>query len=157
MASQPLTIDFSLVNKIDSFTSGSTEEEPPAPSPKGSSMKLRVEDMPLFGLCPAQDEFYLVVCEKCNQVIKPQALRSHIEARHPESLEPRWTDSPTPNAVAGSSSAGVSGDGAPNRLSANPSPTQAVGSTSSSSVSAGGPSSRSTPSPSRSSSAGTFP
>ena len=35
-------------------------------------------DMPLFGLCPAQDEFYLVVCETCKQVVKPQALLRHM-------------------------------------------------------------------------------
>ena len=36
-------------------------------------------DMGLFGLCSAsaQDEFYLVVCERCGQVVKPQALKSH--------------------------------------------------------------------------------
>ena len=34
--------------------------------------------MPLFGLCPAQDEFYLVVCETCKQVVKPQALLRHM-------------------------------------------------------------------------------
>ncbi|ELU09390.1 hypothetical protein CAPTEDRAFT_217160, partial [Capitella teleta] len=36
----------------------------------------------LYGFCPAQDEFYLVVCEACGQVVKPAALRSHIEQRH---------------------------------------------------------------------------
>ena len=35
-------------------------------------------DMPLYGLCPARDEFYLVVCECCEQVVKPQALKRHI-------------------------------------------------------------------------------
>ena len=34
--------------------------------------------MSLYGLCPAQDEFYLVVCEKCGLLVKPQALRHHI-------------------------------------------------------------------------------
>lgn len=34
--------------------------------------------MPLFGICPAWDQFYLVVCEYCKQVIKPQALQQHI-------------------------------------------------------------------------------
>ena len=123
--------------------------------PRGSSMKLRLEDMPLFGLCPSQDEFYLVVCEHCEQVIKPQALRSHIESRHPHSLEHRWSDSPTPASVVsgGGGGEGRSGDGAASRLSANPSPTP-DGSTASSSLSAGGPSSRSTPSPKRSDSAG---
>ncbi|KAI4553846.1 hypothetical protein MJT46_016026 [Ovis ammon polii x Ovis aries] len=35
------------------------------------------EDMPIFGLCPAHDDFYLVVCNDCNQVVKPQAFQSH--------------------------------------------------------------------------------
>ena len=34
--------------------------------------------MSLFGICPAWDQFYLVVCEYCKQVIKPQALQQHI-------------------------------------------------------------------------------
>uniref|UniRef100_T1JJL3 SCA7 domain-containing protein n=1 Tax=Strigamia maritima TaxID=126957 RepID=T1JJL3_STRMM len=38
--------------------------------------------MSLFGFCPARDDFYLVVCEICRQVVKPQALKSHIELRH---------------------------------------------------------------------------
>ncbi|XP_046372165.1 ataxin-7-like protein 1 isoform X1 [Haliotis rufescens] len=46
------------------------------------SMKLRKDDKYLFGICPSQDEFYLVVCEKCNQVIKPQALKRHMVNRH---------------------------------------------------------------------------
>ncbi|XP_010604875.1 ataxin-7 isoform X1 [Fukomys damarensis] len=38
--------------------------------------------MPIFGLCPAHDDFYLVVCNDCNQVVKPQAFQSHYERRH---------------------------------------------------------------------------
>ena len=34
--------------------------------------------MSLYGLCPSRDEFYLVVCERCGQVIKPQALKKHV-------------------------------------------------------------------------------
>ncbi|XP_072176936.1 uncharacterized protein [Diadema setosum] len=45
-------------------------------------MRLKMEDSRLFGLCPARDEFYLVVCEQCGQVVKPQALQRHIEFRH---------------------------------------------------------------------------
>merc|ERR1712045_327259 len=45
-------------------------------------MKLRKKDMPLYGHCPAQDEFFLVVCKTCGHVIKPQALQKHIEQRH---------------------------------------------------------------------------
>lgn len=38
---------------------------------------LSVTDMHLFGHCPAHDEFYLVVCSHCNQVVKPQAFNGH--------------------------------------------------------------------------------
>ena len=44
--------------------------------------KLNREDMCIFGLRPAYDEFYLAVCEHCSKVFKPQALFKHIELRH---------------------------------------------------------------------------
>lgn len=34
-------------------------------------------DMPIFGQCPAQDDFYLVMCSHCGQVVKPQAFQAH--------------------------------------------------------------------------------
>lgn len=37
-----------------------------------------ISDMSVYGLCPARDEFYLAVCEKCEQVVKPQALQLHL-------------------------------------------------------------------------------
>lgn len=40
-------------------------------------LSVFVADMPIFGLCPAHDDFYLVVCNDCNQVVKPQAFQSH--------------------------------------------------------------------------------
>lgn len=49
---------------------------------KSDSMKLKREDMCLYGHRPAFDPFYLVVCEHCGHVIKPQALSKHIELRH---------------------------------------------------------------------------
>ncbi|XP_022082554.1 ataxin-7-like protein 1 isoform X2 [Acanthaster planci] len=49
---------------------------------KEQVMKLRIEDANVFGICPTQDEFYLVVCEQCSQVVKPQALERHMELRH---------------------------------------------------------------------------
>ncbi|XP_074598420.1 uncharacterized protein LOC141853088 [Brevipalpus obovatus] len=49
--------------------------------------KLNREDMNLFGICPAYDPFYLVVCEQCGQVIKPQALAKHIDQRHQQKVE----------------------------------------------------------------------
>ncbi|XP_054482827.1 ataxin-7-like, partial [Anoplopoma fimbria] len=35
--------------------------------------------MPIFGQCPAQDDFYLVMCSQCSQVVKPQAFQAHYE------------------------------------------------------------------------------
>ncbi|XP_078276661.1 ataxin-7-like protein 1 isoform X2 [Rhinoraja longicauda] len=45
-------------------------------------MRLIREDMPIFGHCPAHDEFFLVVCNQCGQVVKPQAFQMHCERRH---------------------------------------------------------------------------
>uniref|UniRef100_A0A667YJX2 Ataxin 7 like 1 n=1 Tax=Myripristis murdjan TaxID=586833 RepID=A0A667YJX2_9TELE len=37
----------------------------------------KLHDMPIFGQCPAQDDFYLVMCSLCSQVVKPQAFQAH--------------------------------------------------------------------------------
>ncbi|XP_053786276.1 ataxin-7 isoform X1 [Desmodus rotundus] len=58
-------------------------------------MGLCREDMPIFGLCPAHDDFYLVVCNDCNQVVKPQAFQSHYERRHNSSSKPSLAVPPT--------------------------------------------------------------
>nr|XP_008113206.1 PREDICTED: ataxin-7 isoform X1 [Anolis carolinensis] len=60
-------------------------------------MRLCREDMPIFGLCPAHDDFYLVMCNHCNQVVKPQAFQSHYERRHSSSSKPPLT--PTSSSV----------------------------------------------------------
>lgn len=39
-------------------------------------------DMHVYGQYPALDEFYLVVCSHCGQVVKPQAFEKHCERRH---------------------------------------------------------------------------
>lgn len=39
-------------------------------------------DMPIFGQCPAQDNFYLVMCSHCGQVVKPQAFQAHYGKFH---------------------------------------------------------------------------
>ncbi|KAI1890715.1 hypothetical protein AGOR_G00156490 [Albula goreensis] len=49
---------------------------------KVETMTLRKEDMSVFGHCPAHDDFYLVVCSHCGQVVKPQAFEKHCERRH---------------------------------------------------------------------------
>nr|XP_021154246.1 ataxin-7 isoform X3 [Columba livia] len=55
------------------------------------AMRLCREDMPIFGLCPSHDDFYLVMCNHCNQVVKPQAFQSHYERRHSSSSKPPLT------------------------------------------------------------------
>ncbi|XP_054407905.2 ataxin-7 isoform X2 [Pongo abelii] len=81
-------------------------ERRPLPSPEvmlGQSWNLWVEasklpgkdDMPIFGFCPAHDDFYLVVCNDCNQVVKPQAFQSHYERRHSSSSKPPLAVPPT--------------------------------------------------------------
>ncbi|CAB1315355.1 unnamed protein product [Coregonus sp. 'balchen'] len=46
------------------------------------AMSLRKEDMSIFGHYPGKDDFYLVVCSHCGQVVKPQAFEKHCERRH---------------------------------------------------------------------------
>ncbi|XP_062071723.1 ataxin-7-like protein 1 isoform X3 [Lepus europaeus] len=51
--------------------------------------KLHCSDnMHLFGHYPAHDDFYLVVCSACNQVVKPQVFQSHCERRHGSMCRP---------------------------------------------------------------------
>ena len=38
--------------------------------------------MKIYGYCPALDNFYLVVCSHCGQLVKPQAFEAHCERRH---------------------------------------------------------------------------
>uniref|UniRef100_A0A8B9NQN5 Ataxin 7 like 2 n=1 Tax=Accipiter nisus TaxID=211598 RepID=A0A8B9NQN5_9AVES len=58
------------------------EESGKSSSKKLDAMTLIKEDMNIFGHCPAHDEFYLVVCNHCSQVVKPQAFQKHCERRH---------------------------------------------------------------------------
>ncbi|KAK1901795.1 Ataxin-7 [Dissostichus eleginoides] len=59
------------------------------------AMRLCREDMHIFGQCPAQDDFYLVMCSHCSQVVKPQAFQAHYERRHSSAMKPAST-SPFP-------------------------------------------------------------
>ncbi|NXN92377.1 AT7L2 protein, partial [Rhinopomastus cyanomelas] len=58
------------------------EESGKSSSKKLDAMTLIKEDMSIFGHCPAHDDFYLVVCNHCSQVVKPQAFQKHCERRH---------------------------------------------------------------------------
>ncbi|XP_041837168.1 ataxin-7 isoform X2 [Melanotaenia boesemani] len=59
------------------------------------AMRLCREDMPIFGQCPSQDDFYLVMCSHCGHVVKPQAFQAHYERRHSSASKPAST-SPFP-------------------------------------------------------------
>ncbi|XP_053725071.1 ataxin-7-like protein 2a isoform X2 [Synchiropus splendidus] len=64
------------------------------------AMSLSKDDMSIFGLHPGHDDFYLVVCGHCGQVVKPQAFEKHCERRHGPlaKLHPRLR-SPAPPAA----------------------------------------------------------
>uniref|UniRef100_A0A2K6NYE8 Ataxin 7 like 2 n=1 Tax=Rhinopithecus roxellana TaxID=61622 RepID=A0A2K6NYE8_RHIRO len=63
-------------------TDGAELEESSKNMKKLDAMTLIKEDMSIFGHCPAHDDFYLVVCNHCSQVVKPQAFQKHCERRH---------------------------------------------------------------------------
>uniref|UniRef100_A0A4W4EYA3 Ataxin 7 n=1 Tax=Electrophorus electricus TaxID=8005 RepID=A0A4W4EYA3_ELEEL len=52
------------------------------------AMRLCRDDMPIFGQCPAQDDFYLVMCSHCSQVVKPQAFHAHYGKSPPYNTIP---------------------------------------------------------------------
>ena len=35
-------------------------------------------DIPIYGLCPARDQFYVINCDICGQIVKYQALNRHM-------------------------------------------------------------------------------
>ncbi|XP_072238762.1 ataxin-7 [Leuresthes tenuis] len=74
------------------------------------AMRLCREDMPIFGQCPAQDDFYLVMCSHCGHVVKPQAFQAHYERRHSSASKPAST-SPFPVTGRNRSSSGGLGPG----------------------------------------------
>lgn len=49
-------------------------------------------DMHIYGHCPAHDEIWLVVCNHCGQVVKPQAFEEHCERWHGP-LPKMWSQS----------------------------------------------------------------
>ncbi|XP_030631949.1 ataxin-7-like protein 1 [Chanos chanos] len=48
----------------------------------GEGTKLNKEDMHLYGQFPTHEDFSLVICNVCNQVVKPQGLLTHYQKRH---------------------------------------------------------------------------
>ncbi|XP_055257548.1 ataxin-7-like protein 2 isoform X3 [Moschus berezovskii] len=73
----------SWVERADLPAADGAELEESNKNPKKlDAMTLIKEDMSIFGHCPAHDDFYLVVCNHCSQVVKPQAFQKHCERRH---------------------------------------------------------------------------
>ncbi|XP_011860903.1 PREDICTED: cell wall protein AWA1-like isoform X2 [Vollenhovia emeryi] len=54
--------------------------------PSSSVTRLSSEDIDLYGFCPERDDFYGVVCEICDAIVKPQAFVQHMECRHPSGM-----------------------------------------------------------------------
>ncbi|XP_070785469.1 ataxin-7-like protein 1 [Enoplosus armatus] len=48
----------------------------------GEAVKLSKEEMLVFSQFPALEDFCLVVCHVCNQVVTPQGILTHYEKRH---------------------------------------------------------------------------
>uniref|UniRef100_A0A3P8TUI8 Ataxin 7-like 2b n=1 Tax=Amphiprion percula TaxID=161767 RepID=A0A3P8TUI8_AMPPE len=67
---------------ISSSDAGSSDEDNKNGMSRSETMTLRKEDMHTYGHCPAHDDFYLVVCSHCDQVVKPQAFEKHCERWH---------------------------------------------------------------------------
>ncbi|XP_030077750.1 ataxin-7-like protein 2 [Microcaecilia unicolor] len=73
----------SWVERADLAAAGGSDlEDSKKTGKKVDAMTLIKEDMSIFGHCPAHDDFYLVVCNQCSQVVKPQAFQKHCERRH---------------------------------------------------------------------------
>ena len=68
----------------DEVTPNSSRSHSPRPvTPSADDvMKLPRKDMHIFGLCPVQDDFILVVCDYCNSSVKMEAFASHVKLRH---------------------------------------------------------------------------
>lgn len=62
-----------------------------------------IADMSIFGHCPAYDDFYLVVCNHCSQVVKPQAFQKHCGegARGPSRGRGGWKGTPRQGQLGG--------------------------------------------------------
>lgn len=42
------------------------------------NLMKHLSDIDLYGFCPERDDFYGVVCEICDAIVKPQALFQHM-------------------------------------------------------------------------------
>ena len=59
----------------------------PPVAPSDHVMKLPREEMEMFGRCPTWDNFVLVICDKCDKIVKIEAFESHMTLRHGSEAE----------------------------------------------------------------------
>nr|XP_039262773.1 ataxin-7-like protein 1 [Styela clava] len=65
-----------------------SSDQKPQPTVESTSKRdievarLSRPDMGLFGYRPGTDRFYLIVCEHCGQLVKPQSMNTHYERKH---------------------------------------------------------------------------
>ncbi|XP_071332106.1 ataxin-7-like protein 2b isoform X1 [Trachinotus anak] len=70
------------VNILPSDAGSNVEDNSMCGGNRSETMTLRKEDMHIYGHCPAHDDFFLVVCSHCGQVVKPEAFEKHCVRRH---------------------------------------------------------------------------
>ncbi|PSN39677.1 hypothetical protein C0J52_14426 [Blattella germanica] len=68
--------------------------------------------MALFGLCPETEKFEVIVCEVCQQLVKPQALRHHYDRRHPSNTTDALPPPEPPEKVSNTKSGSSKGNAA---------------------------------------------
>ena len=77
----PTTARSARSDEVTPNSSRSHSPRPPTPC-ADDVMKLPKKDMHIFGLCPVQDDFVLVVCDCCGSSVKMEAFASHVKLRH---------------------------------------------------------------------------
>ncbi|XP_004913067.1 ataxin-7-like protein 1 isoform X2 [Xenopus tropicalis] len=85
--------------KLHCSDNGDLEETGKEGGKSREVMRLNKEDMHLFGHYPGHDDFYLVVCNVCNQVVKPQVFQSHCERRHGSMCKPSPSPASSPSNI----------------------------------------------------------
>ncbi|XP_048581749.1 ataxin-7-like protein 1 isoform X1 [Nematostella vectensis] len=79
----------------DSFDEDSPDDEPEAMEVDENNTfctyeatRLQEQDMLLFGLCPAQEQVCLVICDECKRVVKASAFPKHCAIKHQKESPP---------------------------------------------------------------------
>ena len=69
-----------------SATPTSSRSHSPKPLHESDAcMRLPRKDMHIFGQCPVQDDFMLVICDICHASVKVEAFAAHVRLRHQKS------------------------------------------------------------------------